>query len=313
MKQLTVLLAVCALMLMIGCSDQQESPLQTDNMTTTTEPSVDQQTAPTGEIAVPEFAQLEADVKEEISSDRQSPLSSQGWWWNTISSPTTITSPGIYRVTSDFSAEGDAIVIQSSHVVLLLGNRTITGPGPKAGRGIVIEGGNHVHIVGGTLTNFGIGVAGLGANWSSVRGLHVDGADEFADPGAGIMPQIGIMMINGSHNRIFFNCLRDINLGTFMRGGNSSRNQIYLNSIMGGDMGLLGICYNPAPGEGADAPDNDKIFLNYVSRFGAGIQFKEEAGYNKVKLNWIGYFNAPWEDLNGTNQFGANHTVQLTN
>lgn len=310
MKHLILLTALFALFLMLGCSERQ-TPLQSEPENTV-DPTVNQQTAPTGEIDIPDLAQLEAEVQEEISADRSSPLSSQGRGWNTIDGPTAITEPGFYRVTSDFNTAGDGIVVQSSHVVLFLGRHTLTGPGAKEGRGIVIENGDHVHIVGGTLEHFGIGVAGIGSNHSSIRGLKILGADEFADPANGVAPQIGIMMIDGSHNRMFFNYLREINLGIFMRGGNSARNRIFLNTVMGGDMGLLAICYNPAPDAGPDAPDNDRIYLNYLHRFGAGIQFQTEAADNVVKHNWIGYFNAPWEDLNGTNIFRANHTVELT-
>ena len=57
-----------------------------------------------------------------------------------ITGPTTITEPGLYVVSDNFSATGDAIVIQSDWVFLFLGRQMITGPGNKSGRGVVIDG-----------------------------------------------------------------------------------------------------------------------------------------------------------------------------
>lgn len=231
--------------------------------------------------------------------------------WRTIDGPAVITQPGLYRVTQDFSSAADGIVIESSWVLLWLGDHTLTGPGAKEGRGIVLRGVSHVAVIGGILENFGIGVVAEITDESLIRWVDVQGADEFADPGAGNPPQIGTMLVNSSYNKICANSFKDINLGIFVRGGGSMYNRILRNSVVGGDHGLLAICYNPAGGEGDAGPRFDEVKFNWLKRFGTGIVASKGSAYNRFTRNDICYFNSPYADLNGTNVFRHNTTNQI--
>lgn len=228
-----------------------------------------------------------------------------------ITGPTVITSPGIYRVTRDFSASGDAIVIQSDHVLLDLGRHTITGPGNKVGRGVVLDGVEWVLVHGGSLRTFGIGVALLGSSRSAVKNVTVLGGDEFANPPS-VPPQIGILLVNSYRNHIRRNTFDQTNLGIFVRGGGSFENRIRRNEVLGGTNGLLAICYNPAMGEGPAGPNNDDVSHNFLCRFGVGIQASAGSAENRFNSNVIKYFVSAWEDFNGTNQFRNNRTQLIS-
>jgi len=232
-----------------------------------------------------------------------------------ITGPTVINKPGAYRVVHDFSvdqATGDGIVVRASGVLLWLGEHSISGPGAKVGRGIVLENVRHVLVQGGRLESFGVGVALDGAKRCAVRGVEVAGADEFANPSAGIPPQIGVLLVNSAYNRIARNELHRINLGLFVRGGGSHDNVLRRNRVVGGVNGLLGVCYNPAPGPGPEGPTNDDVAANTLSRFGKGIQASAGSANNRFVRNLIEYFSVAYEDLNGTNVFRHNQTVQIT-
>lgn len=231
-----------------------------------------------------------------------------------ISGPTVITSPGDYRVVADFSVSdpgGDAIVIRSSGVRVSLGGRTITGPGNKQGRGVVIENAHDVLVEGGTLRTFGVGVALIDTRDSEVRGVSVEGGDEFADPPA-VAPQIGLLLIDSAGNRIRDNRLDRVNLGTFVRGGGSRDNRIERNVATAGFNGLLGICYNPAEGAGPAGPRGDRVLRNTLDGFGVGIQASEESADNRFIANVIRFHVRAWEDRNGSNQFLGNQATDLT-
>jgi hypothetical protein len=229
-----------------------------------------------------------------------------------ISGPTVITASGVYKVVKDFSATSDAIVIQADRVLLDLDDHVITGPGNKAGRGIVLDGVSHVLVKDGTLKTFGVGVVLLNSSQSAVKEVKIRGGDEFANPPAGIAPQIGILLVNSHRNLILSNDYDKVNLGIFVRGGGSHDNLILHNSARGGNNGLLGVCYNPAEGQGPAGPTNDLVALNLLNRFGTGIQASAGSAQNKFNHNTIFYFNKAWEDFNGTNEFRGNRTQQIT-
>ena len=142
-----------------------------------------------------------------------------------ISGPTVITEPGTYIVVSDFSVPanpGDGIVIRADHVLLMVRDHVLTGPGNMEGRGIVLDGVQHVLVMGaGVLRTWGIGVALIGTSHSSVRGIRIEGGDAIAMPPT-IPPQIGILLVNSAENSIRRNDCRLVNLGVFVRGGGSS-------------------------------------------------------------------------------------------
>lgn len=225
-----------------------------------------------------------------------------------ITGPIVITEPGTYRVANDFSTDGDAIVVQADDVVLSLGGYTITGPGDLAGRGIVLDGANKVTVRDGILQSFGLGVVLLDTKNSAVRGVRVVGGDVATGPPN---VQIGTMLINSRDNRLQGNTYEQVNLGIFVRGGGSADNRIQQNTILAGANGLLGICYNPAPGEGPAGPLNDTVKLNSILGFRTGIQASVGSMDNLFTLNTIEYLVQPYEDFNGTNTFVRNRTSEI--
>ncbi|MBD3297511.1 MAG: hypothetical protein GF341_02570 [candidate division Zixibacteria bacterium] len=303
MRRRIALLAVLIITVGLwGCAqdDGMMSP------TSTTAPTTESQTTVT-----PEF---KAELEQMIESEEplNTPMSAS-FGWNTIDGPAVITEPGIYAVTDDFAVADDGIVVQSDHVLLLLGNHCLTGPGNKEGRGIVLDGVKHVLVWGGQLKTLGLGVAVLNSEHCAVKGVSIEGGDEFADPGAGIAPQIGIMLINSPRNWIARNQMDLVNLGIFVRGSGSYKNHVFRNRVTGGDMGLLAICYNPAPGGGPDdGPSHDKIRFNHLERFPTGIQANTGVTNNYFTHNVIKYFVSPYEDLNGSNIFRHNRKMQIT-
>ena len=82
-------------------------------------------------------------------------------------------------------------------------------------------------------------------------------------------------------------------------------------SEVAGENGLLGICYNPAPDEGAAGPRRDRVMLNRIAGFATGIQASAGSAYNHFVLNTIYYLVSPYEDLNGTNVFRRNRAMQI--
>ena len=229
-----------------------------------------------------------------------------------INSATTITSPGDYRLVADLDvSDGDGIVVRSDHVRLWLGDHWLRGPGNKVGRAIVLDQVRDVSAYGGHIEHFGFGAVVLGSSDCRLLGIDVRGADEFADPPNGIPPQIGIMLIDSARNRIGGNRLTDVNLGIFVRGSGSHENAIRGNQVVAKDHGLLGICYNPAPGASPAGPQHDRVSRNRLARFGTGISASAQSVENYFTANAIDYFDAAYKDLNGTNVFERNVTRQI--
>ncbi len=229
-----------------------------------------------------------------------------------ITGPTVITEPGLYVVEADFSAEADGIVIQASGVFLDLNNHTITGPGNKEGRGVVIEGVQRVLVRGGALETFGVGVAVVGSRRVGVAGVRVAGGDEFADPANGVPPQVGFLLLDTVGARLLGNSAYETNLGFFVRGGGSTRNQLMGNLAQASENGLLGVCYNPAPDTPDPAgPSLDRVSNNVLIGFGTGIQASVGSAENRFASNVIYYLEDDYEDLNGSNVFVGNRTMQL--
>ena len=65
-------------------------------------------------------------------------------------------------------------------------------------------------------------------------------------------------------------------------------------------------------GEGPAGPTNDDVRNNLLDRFGIGIQTSEGSASNRFSSNTIRYFNLAWQDLNGTNEFLHNETMQIS-
>lgn len=300
---ITMLIGLVALVV-TGCSDNSGTSTPTDN-SMSDEPSID-----TGDFN----AYVEKAVEsEDYNPEKDLAAVRKGGYFkiNYISGPTTITESGIYRVTDDFTATENGIVIRADHVILLLGKHTITGPGNKMGNGVMLDGARFVLVFGGKLEMFGVGVMFDHTMHSSARYVEIMGGDEFADPANGVAPQVGIMFKNSAFNLLAANKLHLINLGIFVRGGDSHNNKLYFNKVMGGDMGLLGICYNPIPGEGDAGPHKDFVYQNYLDRFRTGIQTSSGSMRNRFVGNTIKYFNEAYHDYNGSNIFRNNDTMQI--
>ncbi|MCI0697836.1 right-handed parallel beta-helix repeat-containing protein [candidate division KSB1 bacterium] len=292
MNKIKFLLAILTLAMMIaGC--QNDDPIQAPNR---------QESAEAADLAV----MLEKNLEAELQSLRKAASRARE-----ITGPTTITASGVYEVVNDFSATSDAIVIRADRVLLDLDDHVITGPGNKTGRGIVLDGVSRVLVKDGTLKTFGAGVVLLNSSQSAVKEIEIRGGDEPANPPAGHPPQIGILLVNSYRNLILENDCKRVNLGLFVRGGGSHDNLILHNSARGGNNGLLGICYNPAEGQGQAGPTNDLVAGNLLNRFGTGIQASAGSAQNKFNHNTIYYFNKAWEDFNGTNEFRGNRTRQI--
>ncbi len=255
---------------------------------------------------------IEQALEEEESDDKTDPAAlAQSHFWKNISGPTVITRPGFYRVTGSFSAGGDAIVVKSDWVYLYLGHNTISGPGSKMGRGVVFDDVRFAVVRGGTLENFGVGIVLDESERVCVSGVEINGEDLFADPAHGVAPQIGIMAANSSRNSIFRNEINMVNLGIFIRGDDSFRSRVLYNRVIGGDLGLLGICYNPDGSGDPAGPHDDHVARNYLARFKGGIQASAGAHDNKFFSNEIKFFGMAYEDVDGANAFRNNRSMQI--
>jgi hypothetical protein len=84
------------------------------------------------------------------------------------------------------------------------------------------------------------------------------------------------------HNTIF-----SVGLGIFVRGPGSMGNHIYENTVTATTNGLLGICYNPAPGA-SGGPRGDTVTRNAISGFGTAIQVNA-GGPNIFRDNTLFY------------------------
>ncbi|MGH1364176.1 MAG: hypothetical protein ACRBF0_11500 [Calditrichia bacterium] len=300
-----LLLSFVSLFAFWGCSNE-DSILSSDS------PITESSSSSQDDITVEQSA-FNSQLEAEIASESED-ITFTAKFINRIDGPTVITEPGFYRVTKNFSvteAGADAIVIQSDNVFLSLGGHTIKGPGNKDGRGIVLDNVRNVLVANGRLKTFGIGVVMDGTIRSAVKGIKTVGGDEFADPPNGVAPQIGIMLINSYRNYILWNTYRKVNLGIFVRGGNSFENRILNNTARAGDNGLLAICYNPAPGGDPAGPHDDVVRGNNLVRFGVGISASAESTNNYFVRNRIRFFNDDYVDANGSNVFENNNSRQI--
>ena len=319
LARVAILLLAAALPGMVGC-DRVASPLSESNAPSTDDPvpvsEFENFIAAKVEVGDDDAARAEDNFqpsKLTIESETDRAASLRGGI-QSIDGPTVITKPGVYVVTTDFSVSektGDAIVIQSNFVWLDLGGHEISGPGNKIGRGIVLDDVRFVFVANGTLETFGIGVALLESRRCAVVLTEIEGGDEMAAPPE-IPPQIGFLLVNSARNAIRWNDVDQTNLGFFVRGGGSHDNLISRNEAVAGDHGLLGVCYNPAEGQGPAGPTDDLVKRNRLSRFNVGIQTSSGSMHNRFERNLIEYFEAPWVDFNGTNEFVDNTTIQLT-
>jgi hypothetical protein len=227
-----------------------------------------------------------------------------------VTRPSVISRPGCYVLARNISLEepGVAIVITASNVSLDLSGRTLTGPGGKQGVGIRIEGARGVRVFGGIVARFGTGVEVRDANNVRVEGLHIRGEDRGGPPPG----EVGLMIVNSRAVFAERNVISRTFLGIFVRGGASGGNRISENTLVGGDAGQLGICYNPDGSGSAAGPSGDLVYNNLVSRFNVGIQASPGTSGNILRENDIAYFQLAVQELGpGQNVFAENTTVAL--
>jgi hypothetical protein len=103
-----------------------------------------------------------------------------------ISGPTTITQPGYYYLTRDFTSPPsvDAIVIEANDVWVDLGGFTITRSGPEPSNGIVASGlRERITVTNGTLRGYIVGVAADDDRFVHVEGVTASGGAVAFDVG----------------------------------------------------------------------------------------------------------------------------------
>jgi nitrous oxidase accessory protein NosD len=227
-----------------------------------------------------------------------------------VTGPTVIARPGCYVLSRNFSLEesGTAIAIAASNVSLDLAGRTVTGPGGKQGVGVRIEGASAVRVFGGMLTRFGTGIEVRDANNVRIEGLHIHGEDAGGPPPG----EVGVLVFNSRAVFVERNVISQTFLGVFVRGGGSGGNRIAENTLVGGENGQLGICYNPDGSGNPDGPSGDLVYNNLVSRFNVGIQTSAGTSGNIFRENDIAYFQLPVQELGpGPNVFAENTAIAL--
>jgi hypothetical protein len=156
-----------------------------------------------------------------------------------------------------------------------------------------------------------MGIVLENSHHSAISRVEINADDVYADPAHGVPPQIGIMAVNSPGNVISRNRINTINLGIFMRGDGTHDNYIFGNRVMGGELGLLGICYNPDGSGDPRGPHDDLVRNNYISRFRGGIQVSAGAHDNTFERNRIEYFAFATEDVDGLSTFHNNHSRQI--
>jgi parallel beta-helix repeat protein len=218
--------------------------------------------------------------------------------------PGAIDSPGNYILTQNISGE---IAITASDVTLDLNGYSVNGPGGLAGTGIAIRGARGVKVSNGSVSNFGFGVVVDGSSNVILRDLRIraQGMAVAAPP-----PETGIMIVQSSNVVVEDNAISNVGLGIFVRGGRSYGNRIANNTVTAGTNGLLGICYNPAPGD-TNGPRGDLVTANLVSRFNTSIALSDLSVANVIKANTLIYVTAAIQFTNPSNMDMDNVKLML--
>src|SRR5262249_43478346 len=139
-----------------------------------------------------------------------------------------------------------------------LNGKVVQGPGGKMGTGIHIRGASGIHVSNGHVVNNAFGVIVESSDNVVLTGLQIrgEGLPVIAPP-----PETAIMVLQSRNVLVSGNNIYNTGLGIFVRGGRSSGNQIVRNTVTGGANAILGICYNPAPGD-AQGPRGDLVANN---------------------------------------------------
>ncbi len=202
---------------------------------------------------------------------------------------------------------GAAVVIDG--VSLDLAGHVLSGPGGKQGTGIMIDGRRNVSVKNGTLRGFGFGVQVANSVNVKLQGLQITGDDAGGPPPG----EVGIMIVNSRGVEATRNVIARVFLGLFVRGGGSGANRLFENTLAGGAMGQIGICYNPDGLGTPTGPAGDLVYLNLVSGFRVGIQTSPGTRGNLFRENDVAFVYKAIEELSpaGANLFDGNFEIGL--
>jgi nitrous oxidase accessory protein NosD len=208
-----------------------------------------------------------------------------------------IDTPGNYVLIRDLFAGSSqtALTIKANNVTVDLNGYEIGGSGTISGTGILIDGATGVKIRNGYVRDLGFGVTVMNSNSVTVEGLHISGRGL---PVSAPPPEVGIMVVNSKSVTIKHNNIYGVGLGVFVRGPGSLGNHVYENTITASTNGLLGVCYNPAPGT-LGGPRGDSVERNAISGFRFAIQVNA-GGPNVFKDNTLSYTMEAFEIAAGS-------------
>jgi hypothetical protein len=219
----------------------------------------------------------------------------------------TITKSGLFEQGSpiEIGAGATAVAVMADNVTVDCRGNAVKGPGGPGTVGIDIRGRRNVVVRNCIFDGLGIAVRASGATNVRVERSQIDGRD------LGGMPpnvEIGVLLVNTRGASVVDNVITDTFLGVFVRGGGSGGNRIFGNTLAGGDHGMLGICYNPAEGEGPAGPDGDFVYNNLVSHFNTAIQISAGSQDNVFAGNTLAAFVMAVEEATpGSNVIEENH------
>jgi parallel beta-helix repeat protein len=213
---------------------------------------------------------------------------------------------GSYRLTNDIEVrDGNAVTITASNVTLDLNGYSVSTKAEGTGNGISIQNSKSVSVENGKVGGFNTNVAVVNSNNVRLRLLQITGEGLAPNNGP---TEVGILLLNSRASFISDNTISSVNLGVFVRGGNSTGNRIFENTIIGGANpanNLLGICYNPAAGQGDAGPRGDNIYNNHIARFGFAIAISEGSIFNIFNENNLAGFIGGFRELNALTQNGG--------
>lgn len=222
-----------------------------------------------------------------------------------------INRPGVYRISGDIPINGgDGIVITASNVTLNLNGNSVTNSRGGTGRGIFVNGASGVQIRNGKVGGFNSNVMIMNSTNVNVESLQIVGRGLAPSGGP---TEIGVQIVNSRAVFVSRNNISSVNLGIFVRGGNSAGNRIFENVIVGGGNpanNLLGICYNPAAGGGTSGPRGDNIYNNHISRFGYAVAISPGSLHNIFNENTLASFNGGFREPEALTENGGTNVSE---
>jgi hypothetical protein len=164
------------------------------------------------------------------------------------------------------------------------------------GRGVFVDGASGVAIRNGRIGPFNTNVMVMNAVNITIADLQIAGSGL---PPVGGPAEIGVQIVNSRNVVVKNNSISSVNLGIFVRGGNSTGNRISENTMTGGatpGSNLLGICYNPAATGGDAGPSGDLIYNNLITRFNFAVAISPLSRWNVFSDNTLISFSSPFQE-----------------